>query len=145
METHVHSQPDSQVTQPWNKGKLIGALKEGKGHPMKVLMPESVNTPEARERFERCLVESRELAEVDPLSSKSATGVIRALMNAGNPPCDRQAESSALGSPRRIELDEAMKDSLTVRDSDAASTACALQRSAARAHVVANSPHARHG
>jgi integrase len=25
METHVHSQPDSQVTQPWNKGKLTGA------------------------------------------------------------------------------------------------------------------------
>jgi integrase len=25
METHVHSEPDSQVTQPWNKGKLTGA------------------------------------------------------------------------------------------------------------------------
>jgi hypothetical protein len=25
METHVHNEPDSQVTQPWNKGKLTGA------------------------------------------------------------------------------------------------------------------------
>ena len=25
MDTHVHIQPDSQVTQPWNKGKLTGA------------------------------------------------------------------------------------------------------------------------
>ena len=25
METHFHSESDSQVTQPWNKGKLTGA------------------------------------------------------------------------------------------------------------------------
>ena len=25
MDTHVHIQPDSRVTQPWNKGKLTGA------------------------------------------------------------------------------------------------------------------------
>ena len=25
MDTHVHSEPDSRVTQPWNKGKLTGA------------------------------------------------------------------------------------------------------------------------
>jgi integrase len=25
METHVHSEPDSQVTKPWNKGTLTGA------------------------------------------------------------------------------------------------------------------------
>ena len=25
METHVQSESDSQVTQPWNKGKLTGA------------------------------------------------------------------------------------------------------------------------
>ena len=25
MDTHVHSEPDSQATQPWNKGKLPGA------------------------------------------------------------------------------------------------------------------------
>ena len=25
MDTHVHSQSDSRVTQPWNKGKLTGA------------------------------------------------------------------------------------------------------------------------
>ena len=24
MDTHVHSEPDSRVTQPWNKGKLTG-------------------------------------------------------------------------------------------------------------------------
>ena len=25
MDMHVHSEPDSRVTQPWNKGKLTGA------------------------------------------------------------------------------------------------------------------------
>jgi hypothetical protein len=25
MDTHVHNQTDSRVTQPWNKGKLTGA------------------------------------------------------------------------------------------------------------------------
>ena len=25
MDTHVHSEHDNQVTEPWNKGKLTGA------------------------------------------------------------------------------------------------------------------------